>query len=400
MVLASYTKFGNLGLAGFGNFFTGPLIASGFSTQAMQQYARFQASYNQTEYDQILGNKWYLQTNLGDLTFCSNGATIKGQACPAENSVDLKSAWIDMTTIPQAQQSRYYTTQAWVLDPTTNKCSQRTMGLVGLHIVSKTPSRPQWIWSTFEQIDNVPVVEGATPTDNTVFNFNDGTGAPMPGNDPYCIPGQTGCPGTNPPTAPMPASAAQATRFNVTRVKPIGIGPSTTPATNAAYQSLFAKTAPGSPWQYYELVMSQWPVPGNTPANPGFPKFSFPGKIKPGDDASSFANSILETFDQGSVTTGCMNCHNATAHPQGPKLPGNDFLWSLAINAYPPPSSLPHAALMARRSGVNSSTIAALKSLAALQKGAIAANEVLMKKPSKKPAGKHKAAPSAEPQNK
>ena len=49
------------------------------------------------------------------------------------------------------------------------KCTQRTMGLVGLHIVSKTPARPQWIWSTFEQVDNVPVVTGATPTSNTAI---------------------------------------------------------------------------------------------------------------------------------------------------------------------------------------------------------------------------------------
>src|SRR5258708_39895811 len=30
------------------------------------------------------------------------------------------------------------------------------MALVGLHITQKTPSAPQWIWSTFEHLDNVP----------------------------------------------------------------------------------------------------------------------------------------------------------------------------------------------------------------------------------------------------
>ncbi len=28
--------------------------------------------------------------------------------------------------------------------------------LVGLHIMVKTRYRPQWLWSTFEQVDNVP----------------------------------------------------------------------------------------------------------------------------------------------------------------------------------------------------------------------------------------------------
>lgn len=417
LVLASYTKFGNLGLAGFGPFFVGPVISSGFAGTQQQHYLRYQASYNQTEYNQILNNKWYLQANLGNVTFCSNGATVGGQPCPAENSVDLKSSWVDMDGIPANLQSRYYTKQALVLDPTTGQCTKRTMGLVGLHIVSKSPTRPQWIWSTFEQIDNVPVVTGATPTSNTAFNLNDGNPSnTMPPSDPYCVPGQSGCPGPgNPPNpAPMPADATQAKRFNVTRTQPIGIGyPSpqndqTTPATNANYQALLAKAAPNSPWQYYQLVMTQWPVPGTTPSNPGDPNHSFPGNIAnlsctqsvTGHYAQncSFANVTLETFDQSSIFTGCMNCHNATAHPQGPTQPGNDFLWSLAVNAYPPPGSVSQTTLAARKSGLHPTTIAAFKSLLALQKNAVAANKAQLRKSTRKPAPKdYKNTP---PQNK
>jgi hypothetical protein len=256
------------------------------------------------------------------------------------------------------------------------------MGLVGLHIVAKTPSRPQWIWSTFEQIDNVPVVTGATPTSNTAFNLNNGNGTPMPAQDPYCIPKQPGCPG-NPPVA-MPADAAQTTPFNVTRVMPIGIAPGTTPATNANYQALLAKAAPDSPWQYYQLVMTQWPTPGNAPQNPGRPKFSFPGS----NPTSSFANVTMETFDQTSIFTGCMNCHNATAHPNGDSKPGNDFLWSLAINAYAPPAQL-GATLAARQARLAPSTVAAFKSLEALQRTAITNNKAFLKAhPAAKPKAK------------
>ena len=35
-------------------------------------------------------------------------------------------------------------------------CARTTVGLIGLHIAQKTPSRPQWIWSSFEQDDTVP----------------------------------------------------------------------------------------------------------------------------------------------------------------------------------------------------------------------------------------------------
>jgi hypothetical protein len=47
----------------------------------------------------------------------------------------------------------------------------------------------------------------------------------------------------------------------------------------------------------------------------------------------------METFDQARVGTGCMNCHNATGA-------ATDFLFSLAVNAWPPPSP-PTAALTA-----------------------------------------------------
>ena len=78
--------------------------------------------------------------------------------------MDIKSAWIDMTNVPNP--SRYYTRLAWLVDPISGQCSPApvTVGLVGLHIVQKTPTRPQWIWSTFEQIDNVPPPGFVPPT--------------------------------------------------------------------------------------------------------------------------------------------------------------------------------------------------------------------------------------------
>jgi hypothetical protein len=372
LVLASYTKFGNLGLADFGPFYVGPVISSGFSQSPSEQaYLRFQASYNQTEFDQILDNQWYLQSKIGNLSFCSNGATLGGKQCPAENSIDLKSAWMDLASVPANLRTRYYIKTAWVLDPTSNSCTQREMGLVGLHIVTKTPTRPQWIWSTFEQIDNVPTVTGATPTTNTVFNLNDGKGAAMPDNDPYCVQGDPNniCPGNPPPPDVMPADAFHVKRFNVTRTQNIGTGPDTTLATNSAYQKLLASAAPNSPWQYYQLVMTQWPTPGSAPSNPGTPDFTIPGSSKTTPVLSSFSNVTMETFDQNSIFAGCMNCHNLTAHPNGDSTPGNDFLWSLAVNAYPDVTvagPAPAGALAAKQRRFNPSSAAAFESLNAL----------------------------------
>jgi hypothetical protein len=304
VVLAAFSKFGNVGLAGFGDL-VGTLPAQNGT------YTRYLASFNQTEFNQILNQGLYLRSNLP-----TAGATLTFQ----DGSIDLKSAWIDMTNVQNPQ--RYYKRTAWVLNPFATPsptCTQTTVGLVGFHIVTKTPSRPQWIWSTFEQIDNVP--GGASPGP---FAYNSGDGSPMPASNPD----------------PWPPTSATPTIFNVQRLTPIN---PFTVNTNVQYQRLLQ--AAGAPWQFYQLVMTQWPVAqpplpeqGPVPATQaGTPPFTFPGTAPP----SAFANVTLETFDQTNITTGCMNCHDSTRQQ-------TDFLWFLQINAWPstiPPASTPMLAL-------------------------------------------------------
>jgi hypothetical protein len=296
LVLGSFSKFENLGEAGFGNL-VGLLPAQNGT------YTRYSSFFNQTEFNQILNQGLYLRSNLslGSVTF-QNG------------SIDLKSAWIDMTNVQNPE--RYYTRTAWVLNPFTTPsptCTQTTVGLVGLHIVSKTPSRPQWIWSTFEQIDNVPGPSSGP------FTYNNGDGSPMP-------------PPPNPD--PWPPTSATPVIFNVERKTPIS---GSTANTNKKYQSELAQK--GGPWQFYQLVMTQWPLQLNRPQPipPRTPDNTFPGT----GANSAFTNVTLETFDQTNITTGCMNCHEVTRQ-------ATDFLWSLRINAWPstiPPPSAPMAAL-------------------------------------------------------
>jgi hypothetical protein len=283
LVLGSFSKFGDLGQAGFGDL-VGPLVAQNTT------YVRFWTGFNQVEFDEIVGKQLYLRKNLpapGSSLTLPNG------------SVDVKASWIDMAGI--ANPSRYYTRTAWLLDPATGSCAPKSVGLVGLHVVQKTPSRPQWIWSTFEQVDNVPSSGSSGP-----FGFNDGTAKAMPTSNPYPL---------DPLTLPTPAP------FNVTRVKPIH---TSTQKTNQAYRAALA--AQNSPFQFYQLVMTQWPLAANSPATPGTPANTFPGS---GSDQTSFANVTLETFDQNNIRTGCMNCHNST-------MAASDFLWSLNDHAFPP----------------------------------------------------------------
>jgi hypothetical protein len=285
IVLASFSKFGDIGQADFGTL-VGPLV-----TQNMT-YARYLTTLNRVEFDQISSNNWFLRANLGTsanpLTF-NNGA------------IDVKSAWIDMTGI--AHPERYYKSAAWILDPATGQCTQKQVGLVGIHIVQKTPSRPQWIWSSFEQIDNIPQTGAQAP-----FAFNDGSGTSMPNNNPIHFP---------PPDVPP-------LKFNVQRLTPIN--PSTL-NTNREYRAALAQQ--NSVWQFYQLVTTQWPLQLNPPqpippTQPGTPNATFPGN----GATSAFANVTMETFDQTAIRRGCMNCHNQTKVE-------SDFLWVLHTHAFP-----------------------------------------------------------------
>ena len=252
VVLGSFSKFGNLGEAGFGTL-VGPLPAQNAT------YTRYFTAFNQTEFNQILGQKLYLRSNLP-----SSGVTFQ------DGSIDVKAASIDMTRVPNPE--RYYTRTAWVMNPFTAPnptCTAITVGLVGLHIVQKTASRPQWIWSTFEEADNVPGGTSRGP-----FNYNSGNGQPMPRSNPISFP---------PP--PLPATP---TSFNVQRLTPIN---SSTAKTTAQYQA--ALQAKGGPWQLYQLVMTQWPLQLNPPQP--IPTGA-PGNTVPGVGANSaFANVALET---------------------------------------------------------------------------------------------------------
>jgi hypothetical protein len=282
VVLASFSKFSDLGEAGLGNL-VGPLVAQNVT------YVRYLTGINEIEFDQIQKDQLYLRKNIPQ---SPNHLTFQ------DGALDVKSSWILMSGVPHPE--RYYTRTALVLDARSGNCAPTTVGLVGLHIVQKTSTRPQWIWSTFEQVDNVPPADSGGAGS---FNFNDGSAVDMPPKNPLKL---------NPLMLPPPKA------FNVQRLVPIN---ASTAGTNRAYRGLLHGA--GNVWQFYQLVMTQWPIHPSRPSEPGIPANTFPN-----DSSTAFANVTMETFDQTDIRTGCMNCHNFTRV-------STDFLWSLNDHAFP-----------------------------------------------------------------
>jgi hypothetical protein len=297
VVIGSASGIDDIGQAGIGAL-DPPLAAQN------GRYVRMLTLFNQLAFDHIVRNRLYMRSQLPEIPSPRPDRPVT--EFPV-GSIAIKSAWIDITDLPSALAERFYTRTMLVKRAAGTDCAPVTMGLVGLHIAQKTPSRPQWIWSSFEQKDAVPPKWADSPG---TFIFNDGEHAKMPERSPLSLT----------PLAPEPVRP-----FNVIRATDAPIL-TATELTSYAYQRLLA----GTPWRFYRLVMTQWPRREGNQALPipatldGGIANTFPGA----GAFSAFANVTMETFDQTGVQLGCMSCHNR-ARMQA------DFMWTIVDHAYP-----------------------------------------------------------------
>jgi hypothetical protein len=244
---------------------------------------------------------------------CPNGGTAQTGA------IELKSAWRILTDT--SQYSRYLTTEA-VLINKAGACSKATTGLVGLHIIHKTASQPQFVWATFEHVDNVLPAGSPTTFNNpgcrcqTVIPQSCGGSSTTYQN---CVngekQGQACSPNVAPPNYP-PTATCPAYPIQVARDRPISNNSSDpVVATNAAARAMLIAANPKTVFLYYELIDVLWSTSSqdnytNQPKQPGpLAPLSMSGATP---DASSLpvANTTMETYLQGLT---CLTCHvNAT----------------------------------------------------------------------------------------
>jgi hypothetical protein len=220
-------------------------------------------------------------------------------------ALEVKAAWRILTGKPELY-GRYLTTVAWLKNPATLQCTQQVVGLVGLHIINKTQASPNFIWTTFEQVDNVPepdqVPPQQTPPDSFAFNN------PNCGTGPECTPNvaRIQCKQHHPDrdcTEPYPRDQPVQT----TREHPL---PTELQALNGAVQANFAQQSQGkSVFQYYKLINVLWTLTPNPPTQPE-PGVSAQVPLSYGPFISQgnvpVANTTLETYVQGD---NCNACH-------------------------------------------------------------------------------------------
>lgn len=258
--------------------------------------------------------RYEIRMNRPMFDFIVDNGLYDGRRQVAATSVDfpnggilVKAAW---RPVDEREAPLFHTVRACVCEAVVagrpERCHPERMGLVGFHITQKTPSAPQWVWSTFEQRGNVRAYAGQPAT---FFN-------------PECrdceVNGQT--------VAGVPTQ--------VVRVTPI---PSVAPDCDAgmAYtddvvrlNEDMARTlaGAGSVFQHYELVNTQVPVA--SPYSAPQPETVF------GVSQPVLANTTMETFVQG--TSSCMGCHSTARTLRADAFISSDFSFTLN-NARPKP---------------------------------------------------------------
>ena len=257
---------------------------------------RFDVRLNKVEFDNIVGYRYYSIEGQDSAKVISLSAGV----------MEVKASWREMTDADTPlMKDRFFRRMAWIYTPASPNhpptCIESEVGLVGLHIAQKTPSRPQWTWATFEQLDNVPAF---VPPSSAPTGAPDVRQLPYSFNNPAC-----------PPSECVPNKSTQQngepTRIPTQVTRVIDIGADAQQA-NPQWAAALRKAMKFSPFQYYRLVDVQWPHnPRQAPA--GDPT---PGLV---------ANTTMETYV---IESSCLSCHY-TARTGSGKL-SSDFTFLLA----------------------------------------------------------------------
>ena len=312
-------------------FKTGPLI------DQQGHYAIFDILMNRQMFDYIADHELYSkegQRSAVDLVVDFPPGQNPAAATPAKKAVVgdtgafmLKVSW-KILEPDEIRAKNFHMMDALVLmppgDPKAKRpCLPETLGLIGFHAVHKTASRPQWIWTSFEHVKNVPDKnEVAASKFDGPYNF-------------FEINCKDDCPEVNatPPRQFWQPDPALKLKFKDDRFKSQIVRE--IPLTDAArnMNTIFHSMLKGTVWVHYMLLSTQWPsVFGCTilhaqNADAPAPKTDF---LKQPDMTCSpaptyLANSTLETYSQGNIpqaSSSCIGCHgNAVGFQPGASDP-------------------------------------------------------------------------------
>lgn len=284
------------------------------------------------------GQTNFIKSNPNGAQFTASSTIPTGK----NGSIEIKTAWRIINRSAGDDPSRYYTQSAFIAVPGDlvnggkSFCATVMLGLVGTHIIQRNPVDPQkpellpqWIWATFEHVDNAPMAQSpcnvdsgcgpnanwlnqpscgaAAPNASVRYSFYDPKVSSQPTN---IAPVSSGTGNTSYPWNPKAPYAKGATTPATAMPQATrcwSIYPTTAQINTQWHNSLAAlKTV----FQNYMLIGTQWGGNVEPPQKPNY----LPDNAVP----AMLSNMTLETYIQnytGSNTNlpgpgSCVACHS------------------------------------------------------------------------------------------
>jgi hypothetical protein len=286
--LFAMTKLMGDGLQGLSEISQAGMGKFGWVTAQNGKPTYYDVRLNQAEYDYIVSNKLYNAIEQGKAAKTPN----QGVLLPT-GAVEIKAAWLEITD--QALWPRYHMIRTLIVerDPThplaPPTCRIANMGLVAIHMIHKTKLAQQFVWTTFEHVDNQPTNGEPIAPGRRYAYFNPNCD---PSKDAYkCAVNVAPCKDPTDPKTCAPLSAPN-------QVNKIIAMPAATASLNADVQAKIRAANPGSVYQYYELVDTLWPS-DNTIIPAGARTPLYDGNPQPPLAQGGLLNPLIETYFQG-----------------------------------------------------------------------------------------------------
>ncbi len=187
-------------------------------------------------------------------------------------------------------------------------CIEKKLGLIGFHVAHKTQFAPQWVWTSFEHVSNVPD-QADVDSGKLLPRYN------------FYNPACKDCAVNQTPPMPWDPDASlkfhSGYRSQVTREHML---PEPVIDEVKKLNDQFRAFLKDTVWENYILLTTQWPS-------------DFASKTDPtGAPAPTYlANTTLETYSQGRTplaSSSCMACHN-NATTQHVPATSSDFTFIL-----------------------------------------------------------------------
>jgi hypothetical protein len=217
------------------------------------------------------------------------------------NTMEIKSSW----RILASNDPAYYTMTATVQGLPNNPV---ILGLVGFHMVINTQLHPEFVWATFEHVNNAPDCTNPQSPPAAGWSF-------LSADCATCLKqnGVNGCPQCNFNVAPPPPFGITGPPTQVCRVYRDGTDPGSTTSGNnndtnrfnidtlnsqiATFLSQLPSNSPMAVWKNYTLVSGLWTNGGVSSGGTDVQRGSLEA-----------ANTTMETFDQ-KPNRNCFSCH-------------------------------------------------------------------------------------------